>query len=108
MVEVIKTESEFKQYESEFFNNKRNGVLYFYAVWCNPCKALSPVLDQYADTNDKLIWAKVNTETTPTAVKRFNIKSVPSILFFKDGQMVNRINGSINVMDLENRIAALV
>jgi thioredoxin 1 len=68
----------------------------FWAEWCVPCKALSPVLDGIADEMaDQVIIGKVNVEEEPAIAERFGVKALPSLLFFKDGKLVDTLVGRV-------------
>lgn len=69
-------------------------VVKFWAEWCGPCKSLAPVVDELANEYaDKAKFASVDIDST-TLAKNFSIRGVPTILFFKDGQVVNTIVGA--------------
>jgi thioredoxin 1 len=68
----------------------------FWAEWCVPCKALSPVLDTIADEMaGQVIIGKVNVEEEPAIAERFGVKALPSLLFFKDGKLVDTLVGRV-------------
>lgn len=66
----------------------------FYADWCGPCKMLSPVLDELAvDTEGKLKILKVNIDDSTSVSGEYGIMSIPTLLVFKDGEVVNKVSG---------------
>ncbi len=69
-------------------------IVDFWAEWCGPCKSLAPIFQELASEYEgKAKFVKVNTDETTVAAK-FNIRGIPTILFFKDGHVVNTIVGS--------------
>lgn len=66
----------------------------FWAEWCGPCKKLSPVIDELAEEmGDKAVFAKVNVDEQRELAMMFQIMSIPTVLFFKDGQKVEEMVG---------------
>jgi len=67
----------------------------FWATWCGPCRAIAPVVDQLAtEYAGKIKIAKVDTDANQRTAMRFNVRSIPSILFFKDGKHVDTVVGA--------------
>ncbi len=66
----------------------------FWAEWCGPCKMLAPVLDDLAqEQGASAVIAKVNIDDAPQLAQRFNVTAVPTLVIFKDGKPVERIQG---------------
>lgn len=66
----------------------------FWAEWCGPCKMLSPILDQIAaEQAGRAVIAKVDTEAYPDLAARFNVRAIPTMIVFKNGQPVTTITG---------------
>lgn len=66
----------------------------FYAEWCGPCKQFTPVLSQFAsDYQGKFLLAKVDVDKNPQVVERYQIRSMPTVLLFKNGEVVERFSG---------------
>ena len=67
-----------------------------WAPWCGPCKALGPILDELAtDMGDKLTIAKVNVDNNQDIAVKFSVMSIPTMLVFKNGEMVDKVVGAI-------------
>ena len=66
----------------------------FYAPWCGPCKMLAPLLEQFAaDFDGKVKFAKVNIDESPTLAGEYEIRSVPTLMVFRDGEPVDQVEG---------------
>lgn len=66
----------------------------FYADWCGPCRMVSPIVDEIAEERDDILVCKVNVDDEQELANRFGIFSIPSLLIFKDGEVVNQIAGA--------------
>ncbi len=78
----------------------------FWAAWCGPCRIVGPIVDQlavdYADQGVKV--AKLDVDQNPRVTSRFGVRSIPSILFFKNGQLVETVVGAVPRAQLERKI----
>lgn len=69
----------------------------FYADWCGPCRAVAPTLEELArDYADRLTVAKVNVDEQPGLAARFNVRSIPTLLLFRKGAVVDRVVGALS------------
>lgn len=83
-------------------------VVDFWATWCGPCRAISPILEQLADEHaGALKVAKVDVDENKATAARFNIRSMPTLLFFRGGQVVGQIVGAVPRSRIEQTIAQL-
>lgn len=83
-----------ENFESEVINSTIPVVVDFWATWCGPCRKLSPVVDEIAQTYDgKVKFVKVNVEESIETAKKYSISGLPSLLVFKNGEAVERMAG---------------
>lgn len=87
-------------------NNCPNPILVdFYATWCGPCKMLAPVLEELGEKHPQLTIAKLDVDAaTPIAI-RYQISSIPALLLFENGQLVDRALGYMPLASLERWLA---
>ena len=77
-------------------------VVDFWATWCGPCRMIAPILDQLAvEYVGKAKVAKLDVDTNIQTATRFNVRSIPTILFFKDGKLVDQVVGAVPKPQLE-------
>ena len=91
MAEIIVNESNF---EDVVLKNEGPVLVDFWATWCGPCRMLGPVIAQVADEQEgKVTVAKINVDDSPALARRFGIRSIPTLMLFKDGEAVNTTMG---------------
>lgn len=73
----------------------------FWAEWCGPCKALSPILDEIAaEYQDQVIVAKINIDDNPATAPKYHVRSIPTLLLFKQGAVVATQVGALSAKEL--------
>jgi len=78
-----------------------------WAVWCAPCRAIAPIVDQLAkDYSGKMVFGKLNVDENPETRDRFGIMAIPTLLVMKDGKEVERIVGALPKNQLEAKISS--
>ncbi|MCX7958551.1 MAG: thioredoxin [Deltaproteobacteria bacterium] len=90
--------------DTDFESATQNGITIvdFWAEWCMPCKALAPVFEQVAGKYaGKVKFAKVNVDESPNTASKFRIMSIPTLLVFKDGKIIEQITGLVPAKKIE-------
>jgi thioredoxin len=81
----------------------------FWAEWCGPCKMMGPVLHSLAqEWKERIKVIKVNTETKPELSMQYNITAIPTMILFKNGREVHRLQGAMPLPALKNALSSFV
>lgn len=88
----------------------QGALIDFYADWCGPCKILSPIIDELSEEfqGREVVIGKVNTGTNPKLAAFFKVKSIPTLIFIKNRQVLERINGLVPKPNLQEMIEDLI
>ena len=98
-----------ENFEKEVISSPVPAVVDFFATWCGPCKILSPIVEELADEyGEKLRFCKVNVDDERELALKFGITSIPTLLFFKNGKLVNTVVGYRDKNQLKEITDALV
>ena len=85
--------------------SKDLSLVYITAVWCGPCKSFSPIVTEISESyKEKINFFKLDADESSSKVEEFGIKSIPTILIFKDGQEIDRLSGVKSKQNLTNII----
>jgi len=84
-----------------FLNNDGISILQFSAPWCGPCRVIGPIIDELASTNEDIQVGKVNIDENGNTAAAYGIRSIPTIIFFKDGEKVKQVSGVLPLAELE-------
>jgi thioredoxin 1 len=89
-------------FEQEVINSDKPVLVDFWAQWCGPCRAVAPIMDELADDFDgKAKIGKINVDEQGELAAKFRIMSIPTVMLFKDGQMVEKVIGARSKAEFE-------
>jgi thioredoxin 1 len=95
-------------FEQEVLQSDVPVVVDFYADWCGPCKMMSPVVEKLANTYaGRVKIGKLNTDEAQSLAAKYGVMSIPNIVFFKNGEVVDRQVGAVPQAVLEDKIKNL-
>ena len=104
-MEIEITDENFAEYEAM----GKPMIIDFSATWCGPCKKMAPIVEALAEKYDgQVIVGKCDVDDCVDVTSKFGIRNIPTILFFKDGQVVDKTVGALPVGDIESRLQALL
>ena len=95
-------------FDSDVINSDVPVLIDFWAVWCGPCKAIAPVIEEVANEFEgKVKVGKVDVDQNQDTAMKYGVRSIPTLLIIKDGEVVNQIVGAVpkgNITDILNEV----
>lgn len=98
-----------ENFRQEVLESSRPVLVDFWAGWCAPCITMAPVIEELAaDFDDKAVVGKLDVDANQELAGSFGIQSIPTLLFFKDGQVADRAIGVVTKQELADKLTALL
>ena len=82
-------------------------VVDFWAPWCGPCRMLGPIIDELATNNADIAIGKINVDENSVSATKYGVRGIPTLLFFKNGEVVDKMVGVTNKVQLQTKIDSL-
>ncbi len=82
------------EFQSEVLNGKGVALVDLFADWCMPCQMITPIIEEISNEKTDVKFFKVNVDETPEVAIKYGVSSIPTLLIFKDGELVNKVVGA--------------
>lgn len=93
------------QFEADVLQSDGPVLAYFWASWCGPCRLMSPVMDKLSEQyGDRLKIVKMEIDPNPNTVATYKVEGVPAMLLFRNGELLEQVEGAISKQKLESMI----
>lgn len=98
-----------ESFDNEVIQNSTPVLVDFWAPWCGPCKALTPTMEKLAtEFTGRMVVAKMDVQAHPQAAGRFGIRSIPALLFFRNGQVVDSLTGAVGEDRIRDKMESVI
>ena len=95
-------------FQTEVLASEQPVLVDFWAVWCGPCRRVAPVIEELAvEFDGRAKIGKLDVDNNPQVAMQYGVRSIPTLLFFKDGQVVDQLIGAVSKKVLSDRLESL-
>lgn len=96
-------------FEKKVLQSEKPVMVDFWAPWCGPCKAIAPTIDALEkEFGDKMSFVKVNVDDNPISPSKYGVQAIPTLIFFKNGEIAEQITGMVAKQKLEETIKSVL
>lgn len=82
------------EFENEVLNGKGIALVDLFADWCGPCQMIAPIIEEISNEKTDVSFFKINVDDTPEVAMKYGVSSIPTLLIFKDGELLNKAVGA--------------
>jgi thioredoxin 1 len=98
-----------QNFDDEVLKSTLPVLIDIWAPWCGPCRMIAPVVEKLAEKYDQRFkFCRLNIDQNPQTATNYQVMSIPTLIFFKDGKVVDRVVGAVPESSLESKIEALL
>ncbi|MBU1195383.1 MAG: thioredoxin [Proteobacteria bacterium] len=98
-----------ESFEEKILKSDKPVMVDFWAPWCGPCKAISPTVEALEkEYGEKMTFAKVNVDENPISPSKYGVQAIPTLIFFKNGEIMDQITGMVAKEKLEETIKGVL
>lgn len=91
-------------FEETVLKSDKPVLLDFWASWCGPCRMQGPIIDQLADSHSNVVFGKVNVDEEPDLASEYGITSIPTLIIFRDGRVIDQVTGVTSKASIERML----
>ena len=96
-------------FDNTILNAEKPALVDFWAVWCGPCRAISPIVEELADEyGDRIVVGKLDVDANRDTAVKYGIQAIPTLLLVKDGEVTDRIVGATDKASLASKLDSLL